>query len=194
MSRYLNARVVFDGQSLNAAPLANPYPRQLMTTLRSGVPWTNVPISGTSWTTLAKSASQRSYLFGTKAAVNIFIMCGGTSDITDGDTAATIYADMESYADGARTAGFDYVIGTTITPSTSFTGPQETVRVAANVLIMADAGAAFEAQVDFAADTRLDDPTDATYYTDGLHWTTAGAGVAAELMAPALDVALRLVT
>lgn len=187
------ARVVFDGQSLNATPINHSYPRQLMTVLRSGVPWNNVAIGGTSWSTLDNTALQRTYSHAPLANYAILILCGGTSDILEGDDGATVVADMFNYSNAGRSGGFDYVIGTTITPNLAFTGGQESIRTSANGFILAAVPATFNAVVDFAADSRLSDASNLTYYNaDGLHWTAAGADVAASLMAPALDVALAL--
>jgi lysophospholipase L1-like esterase len=152
------------------------------------VPWSNVSISGTSWSTLATTAVSRADHVIKNADKTVLIMCGGTSDVLENDSAATILSDMESYANNRRAAGVDYIINTTITGYTSFTGPQEAVRVAANALI--EASSVWDAVVDLAAVPELDDPTDVTYYSGGLHWTAAGAQVVADEIAPALDEAL----
>jgi hypothetical protein len=162
-----------------------------MQTYHPGIPWSNVGIGGASWTQLARNRTQRFGQWVPPFGTGIWVGCGGTTDLSvELDTGATIYADYWAYTDAARAAGFDYVIATTITPSTSFSGPVETQRLAANTAILADASNKFDAVCDFAADPRLDDPADTTYYTTGLHFTNAGADVAAELMAPYLTAAL----
>ena len=190
------SRVIFDGQSLNAAPIGNSYPLKLMTGPYKGVPWKNVPIAGTSWTVLANTVADRTWPHAIRARWAILCLCGGTSDLQapESNDGPTVYSDMSAYANGCRTAGFDYIIATTITPSTVFLTSEETARQAANTAIIGNSGAPFNAVVDFAADSRLSNPADTTYYTDGLHWTIAGAQVAADLMAPALAIALALGT
>lgn len=190
------SRVVFDGQSLNAAPIGNSYPLKLMNGPYRGIPWRNVPIAGTSWTVLGNTVASRTHPYATKARWAILCMCGGTSDLQapESNDGPTLYADMASYANGCRTAGYDYIIGTTVTPSTQFLASEETARVAANTAIKGNSGAPFDAVVDFAGDSRLANPADTTYYADGLHWTAAGAQVAADLMSPALATALARAT
>jgi hypothetical protein len=182
--------VVFDGQSLNQVPAGHSYPETTMGTYQPAVPWFNVAVGGASWTQLTATRAQRfaripGYGYG------IWVGCGGTTDLAvELDNGATLYANYWAYSDAARAAGFSYIIATTITPSTTFDATMETNRVAANALILADASNKFDAVCDFAADPRLDDPSDTTYYTGGLHFTAAGADVAAELMAPVLAAAL----
>lgn len=194
------ARVVFDGQSLNAAPINHTYPRTMMTTRFAGVPWNNLAIGATSWTKLSLSRSVRINLWAPVARYAILVMCGGTSDILapgipggDGDNAATVYADFGAYADNARASGYDYVIASTITPDEfGFDSTQETTRQTANSLILADASTKFDAVCDFAGDARIGSiPHNPTYMdTDGLHPLAAGADVMVELMAPYVAAAL----
>jgi len=61
-----------------------------------------------------------------------------------------------------------------------------------NALVMADANAAFNYKIDLAGDSRLSDPTNTTYYSDGTHPTIAGSQVMADLIAPALDAIIVL--
>lgn len=175
-------QLVFDGQSLNLMPVGNTYPALLMVG-RVGA-WAAVAISAASWTTLATTRTARLGQLGRACTPSVLVMCGGTTDLTDGDSGATVCADMESYATAARALGFDYVVACTITPSIGFTGPQETQRLAANVAIRASAG--FDAVADLVADSRLATIT-GTYYADGIHWTAAGAAAAAETVGVAVD-------
>lgn len=184
-------RFVFDGQSLNFAPLATNYPRTTMANFPA-VPWNNIGVAGTSWTVLGNTALQRTDRWAAKSNFSVLIMCGGTSDILapESNDGPTVYSDMVGYGNARRAAGFDYVIATTITPDTAMTGTENTNRVNANALILGDASAAFDVKVDFAGNASLSDASNATYYTDGLHWTTAGAAVAASMMTPVLTTLL----
>src|SRR5690606_6932946 len=97
-----------------------------------------------------------------------------------------------AYAAAARAAGFSHVIMCTITGNDLNTAGQELVRQAVNPLLLADASAAFDTVVDIAAVPGLDDWTNETYYLDidHIHWTGAGASLAAATVAPALDAIL----
>lgn len=196
---------VFDGQSLNFVPIGGPtYPTVVMAGLAVALgyesPHVVVAQSGQSWTLLlngstpppdaalgwVRPASVRLYPKANMGLTTFLLMCGGTSDVEEGDTGATIYADMVTYADLARAAGFDRIVAQTITPSTTFSAGEETARAAANVLILADADDAFDAVADCAADP-LDDPADTLYYSDGTHWTALGASTAAALTLTAVE-------
>lgn len=183
-------RIVFDGQSLNTIPAAagQAYPHQTMRGRSEA--YTVVAISGTSWTVLATTAATRLHPLGPLATTSVLVMNGGTSDLTEDDSGATIMADAVSYADAARTAGFDYVIVTTIPPAVHLTGARETARDDFNTLVVADAGGDFDAVVDFRG-TVLNDYSDADYYIfDQIHWGVGGAKVAADLVAAAIDSVL----
>src|SRR5262245_54996505 len=108
-ARSSTARVIFDGQSLNWYPLApaRNYPIQVMNDYTfAGVPWHNSAVSGSSWTTLYRTDEYRVHPYATRAGWSILVMCGGTTDVgSELDPPATVYADMESYADAARAAG-----------------------------------------------------------------------------------------
>lgn len=175
--------VVFDGQSLNIMPVGNTYPA--LTMAGRGQPWSVVGIAATSFTQLATTAASRVHPLAKPYAESTLVLCGGTSDLsTEGDSAATVLSDMVAYAAAARTAGFTRVIALTITPSTGFSAGANTQRLTANALILASA--AFDEVVDVAGHPSLDDATDVAYYSDGTHWTTAGATIAAGMVAAVL--------
>lgn len=190
------ARVVFDGQSLNVVP--GPVTTFPYRTMRyyPNVPYSlnDVAVSGTSWTVLNANAPQRVDPLASLAPFTILNMCGGTSDLwaPELNDGPTVYADMVAYANARRTAGFDYVIAVTIAPSTTFDATQESNRVSANSLIMADASNAFDAQVDFAGIPQLTDPNNTTYYFDGTHYTGPATILCAAALAPAMGTALKL--
>lgn len=182
--------VVFAGQSLNIMPgPALCYPTQLMGDYFPAVPYANVAIGSMSWTNLSVIQAANVNIHANGGLTTILIMCGGTADVfIENDTGATLYAQEVAYANAARAAGFNHIIGTTITSTTAFSPGQNTERSNHNTLLLADASAAFDSVVDLAGDPRLDDPADATYYADGTHWTSAGAQAAADLVFPALDL------
>src|SRR5262249_22815709 len=142
-------RVVFDGQSLNAAPINHTYPRTMMANTFPGVPWNNVAIGGTSWSVLKKSQAGRTDVLAAQARYAILILCGGTSCIlkttqSGGDQdpdGATVMAHYTAVADQARAAGFDYIVATTITNDSAFDAGQLSILSSANSLILANGGA-----------------------------------------------------
>lgn len=179
-------QVVFDGQSLNNSPSSASYPAQLMS--GRSVPWSNVAINGTAVDALAVTAPTRRDPVLAHSASSALVFVGGQSDLVLDDSAATLLSDLESYAAAARAAGAGRIIMATIPPSTAYSGPQETERVAVNALIRASS--AWDAVVDLASVAELSNPGDATYYADGLHWTAAGAAAAASSVGSTLDTVL----
>lgn len=178
-------RVVFDGQSLNLLPIGSRWPSLAMA--RRGEHWNNQSNGSTSWTSLHKRAPQIVYPLAALASNAVLVLgIGGETDLMDeSDSGATVYADLVAYSAAAKTAGFDKVLGLTIPPSTAFTSPQNTARLNANTLILADASGAFDAKVDVSV-APLDDASNTTYYSDGLHLTAAGALAVADLVLPVL--------
>ena len=186
--------VVFDGQSLNLVPGAlTTYCYKVMSgrgvpwriTAKSGIPWIGNP---TPWSDLSDDAATRTHPLAKAATQSVLVMCGGQSDLWADDTAATLYADGVTYANAARAAGFDWIIGTTITANSVNTAGQNTERQAHNVLLLADASNAFDDVVDLAANANLEDYN--TYTSDGVHWTGAATTIVASLLDPYLDAVL----
>lgn len=195
-------RVVWDGQSLNNVPTpgnGTSCPEVAMSGL--GYPFANVAINGASWAELTNATgeasgqprSTRLYPQFTKhTGQSILVLLGGTSSVDEGLTSAQIMTAITDYADDARTAGADYVIGCTIPPSASHDASEDTEREGFNTLLKADAGGDFDAVVDITENEAgpLYDNTDATYYVDQVHWTATGAAYAAGLIRPALVTAI----
>jgi lysophospholipase L1-like esterase len=127
------------------------------------------------------------------APLSILVMMGGTTDITLGTSGSATYDNMVtiSAAFKAATGLTDFatrrVIAATTTPSTSFSGDDNTQLGILNGLVVANGDAAFDAVVDLAANPDLDDPTNTTYYADGTHPTAVGATLIADLLGVAVD-------
>lgn len=116
------------------------------------------------------------------------IVCFGSNDINGGRTAVQVEADFATWA--AAIAGADagaVIIGCTVTPRTDFDVGEEAQRVLLNTWILSGGGGIFTYTVDFAGDSRLSNPANATYYADGIHHTDAGYAVRAELVKAVLD-------
>ena len=182
--------VTFDGQSLNLlpGPLDGGYPATLMANYPT-VAWNNAAKGATSMSGLALTAASRLLPHANAAVSTILILVDGQSDIaTENDTGAALYAEEVSYANAARAAGFNVVIGTTIVPSTDYTAGQETNRTNHNTLLLnhatTDPGV-FNAVVDLANVSGLNNAA-GTDYSDGLHWSVAGCLKAANAVSPVL--------
>lgn len=184
--------MIFDGQSLNVTPLPPdlPFPNRVMES-HEGMPWWNVAISGTSWTVLSTTAATRLHPKFVGSTPNVLVLLGGQSDIMDGDSAATVLADMVAYADAARTAGADHIVACTLPPAALLTAPQDVVRLAVNDLILESED--FDSVADVAVIPELQDTGDLTYFYDGSHWTAVGADLAAAVVAPVVDAAIESV-
>lgn len=182
---------LFDGNSIGNYPtLADSYPTQMLAS--TGYVGRNVAISGAAWASLGASPlanppfRRRASIFLNGGQATAYLMVGGIQDVQNGLTAAQVYTVHKNQADLARSYNPGLlIIDSTITPYSSLPGAQETVRVDANALIMADVDNKFDAQVDLSA--LMPDPNNATYYGDGLHPTVAGAAVIAAAMAAAVD-------
>ena len=119
------------------------------------------------------------------------LMLGGTSDIShDHQTGAEVFARAVAYSQAARDAGFDAVWAATIPPFAGALAPTADdlqARLDHNALMRANADGHFDAVMDVSV-APLDDPTDTAYYVDQIHWTTAGAKAAAEIIATDLTI------
>lgn len=188
-------RVVFDGQSHNLVPgigniwVDGPgFPYYVMED--RGIPYTIVAIGGYSWTALAPSVSTRLYPTVSGAEKTVLVMNGGSHDVIDGDSGATVYADMVSYASGARAAGFSHILACTIPPMAALGEPRETNRQTANSLIISDPSGAFDEVADIASAPGVENPYSVAYWIDGIHWLRLGAINAAAVASAKLDLIL----
>lgn len=182
-------KVVFDGQSLNHTPvIPNSYPYYLMT--GRNISWVDMSHSLTGWVTL-KSRLTQEWSQWAKGTYNIYIMCGGTTDIELGLSGSHIYNDEVTVAQTAKANGFQYVINTTTTGKSVWDATENTNMANLNTLVKANAANAWDAVCDFQGDVYLGDPTNSTYYVVGEpHWTATGALRAAILMAPYLSAVI----
>ena len=184
---------VFDGQSLS---ILGRFPSKVMTAMDAATGlslWSrNVAVGSAAWHDLALTAVDRLFPYGSVALSTALVMNGGQSDLWDGESGAQVYAEEVAYAAAARAAGFDVVVAITICPG-QYSEAEEAARLEHNDLLLADASGGFDAVVDVAALPELADPTDLTYYDAlGIHWTEAGAQIAADAVAPVLQAKLGL--
>lgn len=135
-------------------------------------------------TTAARTTSALSTFSGYTNRVVMF--WAGTNDIfVSGAPAATVNSNIDTWIASVRAADAGAIIGgCTIIDR----GADDADRATVNTHIRTTAD--FDFVVDLAADARLSDAADTTYYqADAVHLTPTGYGVAAELMRDALETA-----
>lgn len=114
---------------------------------------------------------------------NILCFLGGANDIANSRTAEQTETAIQTYCTARRAAGWKVIL-LTLLPRTGALNETHTAVAAwerANWATFADA------LVDIALDPKLDDPTDADYYDDGVHCTTLGYGAIADAVAIELE-------
>lgn len=158
------------GQSFLLIPgdLNHGYVIETRARLPANVPIVNYGIGGMSWNELLAIEPGRSFAAGKASANTSLVMIGGTRNIVLGQTGAQFYAANKAMADGARAAGYDYVIGTTTPAYAGISGTEETNRLAGNALLIANGDAAFSYVVDIGGDALIQADILAG---DGIHWT-----------------------
>jgi lysophospholipase L1-like esterase len=153
----------------------------------------SVAISGYTTTQLASDASVRVeglYTNNQYIAKRICCFWEGTNELYFGVSAATAYANIVTYCQARRTAGWKVVI-LTILPRSNAGLPVdwETSRQTVNANIIANWATFADALADVAADSRIGDAGDSdntTYYLDKVHMTVSGYAIVAPIVAAAI--------
>ncbi len=122
----------------------------------------------------------------TPFAKNMAIVCCGAEDIAQGRTDVQVVTDLSAMCSGLRSAGFSVIVAS-IPSRGDFTSGNITTVNSVNASIRSNFSSFADAFVDWAADSRLVDFTDTTYFSDQINTTAAGDGVKAELIKIALD-------
>lgn len=175
--------VVCDGNSLTAGQGGTPYPSQLATLLGTTYSVLNYGVGGqTTADMIADAATQIDPI-----PKGTLVAWEAGNDIVNGADLATTIARWQQYFSDRKTAGWGVgssrLITMTVTPRTTFTAGQETIRTQFNDWLRANYSTYATNLVDVAADARLQDPNSATYYSgDGVHFSTAGYAVVAALV------------
>lgn len=110
----------------------------------------------------------------------------GTNDCYGGLTAASTEAGVQGICQLLKSSGF-YVLVCSILPSGLLSGATETARQNVNTWISANYATFADAYLDAASVTHLTDPSNVTYFADGLHLTDTGYGVLAAALATPLN-------
>lgn len=174
-----------DGDSLTQGQSATGnYPYQLVDLLgRATHDYCNYGVSGQTAVQAAADASYTIDPLSTSFVNPICIAWMGTNDIAGGSSQAATYNAIVAYCQARQSAGYSVVV-ITILPRSAFDPTKEAIRVAVNADIVANYATFADGLVNVAADARLDDFTDTTYFLgDQTHLTTAGYAVVAELVA-----------
>lgn len=186
---YLRARhaqgtrkyVTCAGDSLTAGVGGTAYPTQLAALLGTDYLVGNMGVQGSTLQTEWSAWDSQIMYPATGHPRDIEACWLGTNDIASGRTAAQVFADLSTRWAARRADGYK-VIACTIIARGTLTGGQETQRQGLDTLIRG-AGSQYDALCDLAADARLSDSADTTYYSgDTTHLTTTGYGVVAGLV------------
>lgn len=149
----------------------------------SSMPFHVIAIGGTTYATRVTTVEDRSYATFKNSQRPVLVDFGGESDIIAGLTAAQVLAAMESYHDNARTRGAVYTLCATVPPATVptwyTTNQNDVIRPALNTLIRASTH--WDKVIDIDALANSANPSNATYYYDGIHPTATLAGEWADL-------------
>lgn len=178
-------KVVIVGNSLSAT---SSWPELLATDLGWGatVTFDNDAISGQKMQEIIEDAAATDALLG--GGLNVLVVWEITNDMYYGGQHPHCFHRLLRYCADRQIAGWTVVVLTTTPRSDAGTPPaHEAWRLDVNTLIRNWWNTFATAMVDVAADTRLDDETDATYYLDLVHMTTAGKQVVADLVSPTIE-------
>lgn len=183
-------KLIVDGHSFAYTPAwATAFPNKLLALLPSLYRMDVVALSATTYSQRATTAAAR---FDSRIPITdkcVMIDCGGFVDIWQSGgnlSASAALTAMESYWDNRKTAGVDHIIACTITPTTNawLDSDGETQRGTLNTSIKASSH--IDAYADIAGLAHAADPSNATYYYDGLHPTETLASEFATLVETAL--------
>ena len=117
------------------------------------------------------------------------VVWGGRNDIANTVAAATVYANIKTFCNARKAAGWKVIILDAMVGN-DITGSLETARISLNASLLADfstnvsgkvysGGSYGDYLVDIASETNLLDYTNMTYFSDGKHLTAAGYAIAA---------------
>jgi lysophospholipase L1-like esterase len=132
--------------------------------------------------------------YNASRAKNIAVLAAGTNDIaTLSHTGAVVLADQYTFADAMLASGKKPVVCTILArnPGGGFDAANfATQQTYYNTQLRAAAAARGYQLCDFAAIPQLSDPTNTTYYSDGIHPTVAGHALMAVVAAAAIQATL----
>lgn len=181
-----DSQTIADGGALSIQ-----YPEQmaLLYTDNRMISVTNVAISGTTLQQMIDRSANVEAEYDTRKAPNIVLLWGGTNDMARGVNSdfsgSGAYARLVSYVQSRQANGWK-VVGIKCLPRQDVGTPAgyETQRAIFN----GSDWTICNAVADIAADVRLQDPTNTTYFNaDTVHLTAAGYAIVAALVKVAID-------
>jgi lysophospholipase L1-like esterase len=191
--------VAFDGNSLvrgTGSTNEQGLPPQVCDLLGSAWVAPNLGIPSQTTAQLATDAATRTdpmFAANASAAKRVLVFWEGTNSLFFGASAATAIADLKSYCQARRAAGW-YVVTSTVLPrqDVGVPGSFEADRATVNAEIRngANLGVYWDAVADVAASASLTNPADGVNFAgDKVHLTNTGYGVAAAIVAPVVAAA-----
>jgi lysophospholipase L1-like esterase len=157
------------------------YPTHLAT--MTGLGFTSVATAGDALYQIDAAYATSTAPAYNAASRDTLIVIGGDEDFIDGRTVAQAQASIQSICSKAKATGFKFVIVAPIMAvgAASWTGTMETKRQEYNTWLRANWNTFADAITDHAADERLSNPNNRTYFqADKMHLTAAGYAVMAE--------------
>ena len=184
--------LAFEGQSLMNIPADGGLAVVLPPLLSTDTYPVNGCINGTSMDTRSSSVASRIDQHAPRYTTSVCIFSNGQAEIQADDSGESIQAEEETYAAARRSAGFDYVIASTMPPliveespgEYGITAEQEIERLAYNAALRASN--AYDAIIDLDADPLFSTWTTAGYNVDGAHFSATGMARYAVLAQAAL--------
>lgn len=193
-----DAGIVFDGNSLTAgqgAASGMDYPAQLIALLEAlgitGIADYNFGVGGQTTTDMDSDAASQIDTLILPGVQNILFAWEIGNDIYFNGDVSAAQTRFQNYCLARQAAGWTVIVFT-LTPrnqSTAFGDDVTTYNTklnSANTWLRANYTGFASGLVDVAADSRLSDYLDSTYYADGIHHTNLGYGVDAELALPVI--------
>lgn len=183
---------MFDGQSLGLAPLTFElgvdYPDVFM---REAHPYLRKIVTNIGGTTYAERNATVADRVDRKIAMSekpVLMDDGGYNEMRQNQTAAFILAEKAAYTAARRAAATHplKIVGLTLVKASTawWSTVQDAQRVLVNNALKADPAAyGYDEIVDIASMPEMADPNNSTYFSDGIHWTIAGAEAVGEFVA-----------
>ncbi len=191
-------QLLFHGDSLTSgqgdSTLAHvdKYPTRVAALLNRPLDWANLGVSGRTLANLLANVSEVDASRRTEAPGDIVVLWGGINDFAVGSaTVEEVIGRLAEYGDGRRAIGFQVVVLTLIAADEAHPNISpafDSQRNAVNAWLRAHWSDHFDALADVAADARLSDPTDLSFFqSDGVHLAAGGASAVADVVAAAIE-------
>jgi hypothetical protein len=189
--------IVCDGDSIvegSFGTYLQSWPRRMESLLQRPAVIYNVANGGGTFSTQTSFITSRwNGLYNDANPFNKLVISVGTNDLAADHTAATVYADLQTYLTTVRTAGWaGEIYGATIMPRGGFvTGNREANRLAYNALLRANwAALGLTGIIDIASDPTMGAAgvyNDDTLFGDTTHPNDGGIAYEAQIFGEALD-------